>query len=449
MKRFAAGLLALAITASLNAPAHAAGPARPLASNGDARGEITSATPVNYSDGSRSQLFALQLSANQAVSLKIEGALNGVISVFHQDMLVTRTTPCECANGSTQVGFRADKAGQYLVAVSGANARAFGPFRLSATPIQTYDGKPLKGEAHITDWLINGGRNYTLQVDTAGLYTIDLKSTEFDTRLDLSGNGMTLQDDDGGQGTNARLVAPLQPGEYTISANTFYGGEGAFYLDVQRADLNEGMVFESGHALPIDETVSGFIRSDEPLDFVLTLPERRRVQIDTSGDNLDTYLSLQGMDINLSDDDSGGGLNARLSQVLDAGEYNVSVRSMSSSGGLLRISTSTAPAPDGPTRPQLALGKEMQGQLSPGMRNLYTLEIPRKGNYIISMTGNNGLDGMLTLMRGGEEVASQDDGDASLDPRMEVELEPGRYLLMAHSFDQRASGSYRLQARRK
>ena len=83
------------------------------------------------------------------------------------------------------------------------------------------------------------------------------------------------------------------------------------------------------------------------------------------------------------------------------------------------------------------------------MRNLYTLEIPRKGNYIISMTGNNGLDGMLTLMRDGEEVASQDDGDASLDPRMEVELEPGRYLLMAHSFDQRASGSYRLLARRK
>ena len=32
---------------------------------------------------------------------------------------------------------------------------------------------------------------------------------------------------------------------------------------------------------------------------------------------------------------------------------------------------------------------------------------------------------------------------------MEVELEPGRYLLMAHSFGQRASGSYRLLARRK
>ena len=137
MKRLTAGLLALAIAASLNAPAHAAAPIRTLASNGDVRGEITSATTINYSDGSRSQLFSLQMSANQAVSLKLEGALNGVISVFRQDMLVSRSQSCDCSNGTAQLGFRADKAGQYLVAVSGADARAFGPFRLSATPIQT------------------------------------------------------------------------------------------------------------------------------------------------------------------------------------------------------------------------------------------------------------------------------------------------------------------------
>ena len=449
MKRLTAGLLVLAIAASLNSPAHAAAPIRPLASDGDVHGEITSATAINYSDGSRSQLFSLQLAANQAVSLKLEGALNGVISVFRQDMLISRSQSCGCSNGTAQLGFRADKAGQYLVAVSGADARAFGPFQLSVTPIQAYDGKPLKGEAHITDWLVNGGRSYTLQVESAGLYTIDLKSSEFDARLELSGNGMNMQDDDGGQGTDARLVAPLQPGNYTIEANTFHSGEGAFYLDVQRTDLTEGVVFEDGHALPIDDTLSSFVGNDGTRSFVLTLPERSRVQIDASSNDLDAYLTLQGTDITLSDDDGGGGVNARLSQVLDAGEYNVSVRSMNSRGGLFRIATSTAPAPDGPTRPQLALGKELPGQLSPGMRNLYTLEIPRKGRYAISMTGNGGLDGMLTLMRDGEEIASQDDSDTSLDPYMEVELEAGRYVLMAHSFDQRANGSYRLLVRRK
>jgi len=95
------------------------------------------------------------------------------------------------------------------------------------------------------------------------------------------------------------------------------------------------------------------------------------------------------------------------------------------------------------------LGRETSGQLVSGLRNLYTLEIPRKGRYVIRMTGINGLDGMVTLMRGGEEVASQDDGDGSLDPNLEVELEPGRYVLMAHSFDASASGSYRLLVRRR
>ncbi len=449
MKRLTAGLLSLAIAASMGA-AHAAAPARPLAANGETSGEITSSTALNYSDGSRSQLFSLQMQAGQAVLLKLDGALNGVISVFHRDALVGRSASCDCGRDGARLSVRADKTGPYLVAVSGADARAFGPFRIVASPIQAHDGRPLTGGSHITDWLSNGSRSYTLQVETAGIYTIDLRSSEFDTRLELSGNGLSLQDDDGGNGTDSRLTTLLQPGSYALGAHSFQEGNGAFYLDVQQAELPDGLVFEDGTALPIDGSASGFIKSsDEPLSFVLTLPERRRVQIDASSDGMDTHLTLQGGDIALTDDDGGGGVNARLSQVLDAGEYNVSVRSVNSRGGLFQITTSTGAAPDGPTRPQLVLGRELQGVLSPGMRNLYTLEIPRKGRYVISMTGNGGLDGMVTLTRGGQEVASQDDSDSSLDPQLEVELEAGRYVLMAHSFDTQANGSYRLLVRRK
>jgi hypothetical protein len=56
---------------------------------------------------------------------------------------------------------------------------------------------------------------------------------------------------------------------------------------------------------------------------------------------------------------------------------------------------------------------------------------------------------MLTLMRNGEEVAQQDDSDSSLDPSLEVELDAGRYVLLAHSYDSNATGGYRLLARRK
>jgi len=447
VKRLAAGLLTLAIATGLSATVHAAPAARPLAANGEASGEITSATALNYSDGSRSQLFSLQLAAGQAVSLKLDGPLNGTLAVFHRDMLVGRTE-CGCENGA-QLSVRADKAGQYLVAVSGADPRAFGPFHLSATPIVAYDGKPLAAGQRITDWLNGERQTYTLQVDKPGLYTLNLESDAFDARLELSGNGVSLEDDDGGNGTNARLVAPLQPGSYTLTAAAFSQSSGAFYLGVEQADFPEGLVFADGSTLPLEGQASGFVGADETRSFVFSLPDRRRVQFDASSRDIDPLLSLQGADITLSDDDGGGGVNARLSQVLDPGEYNISVRSVNGRGGIFQIATGTAPAPDGPTRPALAIGRETSGQLSPGLRNLYTLEIPRKGRYTIAMTGSNGLDGMVTLMRDGQEVASQDDSDTSLDPLLEVELDAGHYVLMAHSFDPAATGAYRLLVRRR
>ncbi len=448
MKRLTAGLLSLAIAAAVNSPVHAAGPARSLALNGEANGEITSASPINYSDGTRSQLFSLQLNAGQAVALKLDGPLDGSLSVFLRDSLVSRTESGE--NGNTTLSMRADKAGQYVVAVSGSNARAFGPYQLSAAPIATYDGKPLTAGRRITDWLQGQDKSFTLQVEQAGLYTIDLESDEFDARLTLSGNGVNMEDDDGGNRLNSRLIAPLKPGTYTLTAAGFSDATGAFYLGVQRADMPEGLVFEDGAALPVDGSASSFLTPDVTRSFVLTLPERRRVQFDATSRDFDTLLTVQGGDLTLSDDDgAGNGTNSRLTQVLDAGEYNVSVRSVNGRGGVFQLATSTSAAPDGPARPELKLGRESQGQLRPGNRDLYTLEIPRKGTYVISMTGIAGLDGMITLMRNGEEVAQQDDSDSSLDPHLEIELEAGRYVLLAHSFDPNATGGYRLLARRK
>ncbi len=449
MKRLAAGLLSLAIAAAVHAPAHAAPAARPLAMNGETSGEITSSTPINHSDGTRSALFSLQLAAGQAVSLTLEGPLKGSLAVFTRDTLVSRTESDGDSEGSTTLSIRAEKAGQYTVAVSGADARAFGPFQLSVEPIVAYDGKPLVAGRRVTDWLRQESKEYTLEVDKAGLYTLTMDSSEIDSRLELSGNGINMEDDDGGNQLNARLVAPLQPGRYTITANAVNEASGAFYLGVERTDFPEGLVFEDGTALPPDGKASGFINADDTRSFTLNLPERRRVQLDASSRDLDTLLTLKGADIVLSDDDGGGNVNSRLTQVLEAGEYTVSVRSVNGRGGVFELSSATSAAAEGPSRQELKLSREVQGQLRPGNRDLYTLEIPRKGNYVITMVGANGLDGMLTLMRDGEEVAQQDDGDDSLDPTLEVELEAGRYVLLAHSFDSSATGSYRLLARRK
>ncbi|MGV8959010.1 MAG: ABC transporter substrate-binding protein [Stenotrophomonas sp.] len=449
MKQLAAGLLALAITATLNTATAAPPALRQIQTGAAVTGEITSATAINYSDGSRSQIFALPLTAGQAVSLQLEGPLNGAISVFDRDLLLTRAEAN--SRGTARTTVRAERAGRYLVAVSGADARAFGPFQLSAEAVVRHDGLPLNAGKRITDWLVRPQQSYVLNVDEPGLYTISMDSDEFDAQLQLTGGGLQLEDDDGGGRTNARLSTPLQPGRYTLEASAFSNGNGVFDLGVERTALPEGVVMEDGTELPFEGMANGFTdRGNGQRSFVFNLPERRRIQLDASSRELDTLLVLEGQGIAISDDDSGGGNNSRISTTLDAGQYTVTVSNQNRHGGLFQLAASTMPPADGSsTRPALKIGREQSGRLHPGLRDLYTLEIPRAGRYLIGMSSRSGLDGMVTLLRDGEEIASQDDSDQGLDPALELQLAAGQYVLMAHSLDPSGSGSYQLLVKRK
>lgn len=449
MKQITAGLLAIALTTALNvSPAYAAPSMRTITVGDDVAGEITSATALNYSDGSRSQVYALPLTAGQAVSLKIDGPLNSALSLFHRDNLITRVESEDRTGARASV--RADRAGTYLVAVSGADARAFGPFRLSIEPIVSYSGEPLTAGKRITDWLTSPRQSYALQVEEPGLYTISMDSTEFDAKLFLSGGGLQLEDDDSGTNTNARLSVPLQPGSYTLGATAFSEGSGAFDLAVERVELPEGLTTEDGTELPVDGMSNGYINGEGSLRFVFRLPEPRRVQIDASSRELDTFLTLEGQGIALSDDDSGGGNNARLSTLLGAGEYSISVSTRNDRSGVFQLAASTAPVPEGSAiRIALRPGREHAGMLHPGMHDLYTIDIARKGGYVIHMKSTSSLDGMVTLMRDGKKVASQDDSDHGLDPELEIDLDAGQYVLAAHSFDPEGSGSYQISVTRK
>ena len=79
--------------------------------------------------------------------------------------------------------------------------------------------------------------NYNFILEGSALVTIELTSPEVDTWLTLwtgSGTGDVLdEDDDGGDGTNARIDRALARGTYTIEATTLGGGvTGPFMLTV-------------------------------------------------------------------------------------------------------------------------------------------------------------------------------------------------------------------------
>src|SRR5690606_8015759 len=78
-------------------------------------------------------------------------------------------------------------------------------------------------------------RRYQLTVAEAGELVIELASRDFDAVLELHGeDGLVAEDDDGGDASNARITARVEPGTYTIVARG-YGehGRGLFELGVR------------------------------------------------------------------------------------------------------------------------------------------------------------------------------------------------------------------------
>ena len=61
-----------------------------------------------------------------------------------------------------------------------------------------------------------------------------MRSADFDTFIEISGQGVAASDDDGAGGTDSRLQEQLLPGTYTVSASGFSAtGSGLFELSVE------------------------------------------------------------------------------------------------------------------------------------------------------------------------------------------------------------------------
>src|SRR5690606_8251308 len=190
-----------------------AAPPSSLAVGQEVRGEITSADTINWRDGSRSELYAIQLSADQAVRFQVEGPLRAQLSLFRGEELVQAS---DAMRENASLVARPQRPGRYVLAVSGADAGAYGPYTLSATPMEVYGGGEIVPGATITDWS-QSPRQIPLRISEAGLYRIRMASEDFDTVLGLEGNGYALRSDDA-DGSNSVLTVRLEPGVYTLVA---------------------------------------------------------------------------------------------------------------------------------------------------------------------------------------------------------------------------------------
>ncbi|AMD01966.1 hypothetical protein [Halomonas chromatireducens] len=124
--------------------------------------------------------------------------------------------------------------GSYTVIARGHAFSGSGLFELKATAVEL-DELPDDGQLPIGQpieaWLEAGARDaYTFRLDEAGIYRLDMMSSDLDAFLELEGEGLFLSDDDGGNNLDARIEAHLEPGEYRAIARGFNNRDSGAYV---------------------------------------------------------------------------------------------------------------------------------------------------------------------------------------------------------------------------
>ena len=198
--------------------------------------------------------------------------------------------------------------------------------------------------------------------------------------------------------------------------------------------------------------------------------------VDVVSDMFDAYLYAvgEGMDDDLTADDSGAGCNARMELTIPASGQVTLLPSSFTEGGrgdfLLRVSTNPPPIEPGGCGDSLADSSELEGLglpvgnlvsgaevsgvlgegddvISRGFAQAFTFEGTAGQDVVFELISDD-FDCYLYLSGPGlEGVLSDDDGAGNLDSRLEVTLPAsGTYTVVVSALSEGSTGAFRLRA---
>lgn len=405
------------------------------------RGEITASDLLNGNDGSRYDRYMMTLDESDLIEFSLRGALNGIVALYDDQLQLLSVAPT--------ARHRIEQAGDYMVVVSGADSSSYGPYTLNSRVVELSDSTVLTLDAPLDSWLDGTSSEYTLTIEEAGMYQLEMRSDEFDAYLELSGpNGYFREDDDSAGNLDARISDFLVPGDYTVTARTSYNeGAGLFTLTAESRELpGDGELRNDGSIVPND-SLNG-LYSGQNLSYQVEIEEAGMYQIDMMSDDIDAYLVLEGPDGYYRENDDGGdNLNARIADFFEPGTYQLTARTAyGSDSGLFRITLEPQELPEGielRNSGAITLGETLNGWYT-GESLVYEFELAESSLVTINMRSSD-FDAYLELE--GEGVAvSDDDGGAGTDAQLQQQLLPGTYTVIARGFSTASSGLFELDA---
>ena len=488
---------------------------RPIAPGDVLRGTLDAGDAVLAGDGSYYDLYRYRGAPEAEVVFTLRSADFDAFLVGGQTeaLALDLTDQDDDGAGGTDARLvaRAGASGEYVVLVNTYEGGQSGAYTLSATAASgpagaatLASGGTVRGELSGTDPTLPRGPHYdlhTFQGEPFEAIEVTL-AAEFDAYLL---GGATPEDalrgaetdDDGGDGTNARLRAQADAsGRYAVLASSFASGTtGPYTLSVQSA-VGGMEDIASFPPLALGASAYGVLDgADEVFDdgtpfeaFVYEAEPGEEVEITMSSSEFDPYLLLYrvfGGELEevAVDDDSGPGLDARIRARLDArgtyavyanaavaggeGAFTLTLARPGASGGRILVDGTGAGA--APVALELSGapaairgGEPVQGRLevtdpalsdgsyadtylfrgTPGERVAITLRSDDFDAFLI-LGAQDGADGGATL------VARDDDAGGRSDARISYTPEgDGALVIQANSYAPGATGAYTLLVER-
>ena len=278
----------------------------------------------------------------------------------------TVATDDDGAGGSNARIYRTFAAGTYRIEATSYNSGKTGAYTLALNTVNVTVSPITVGTAATT---VNGSlsassgssvactgcfaNSYGFTLSSAQTVQIDLTSTAFDAYLRvLDANGVVVAaDDDSGGGSNSRIRRSFAAGTYRIEASSYStGATGAFTLVVQVVSVTVAQI-------AVGQTVNGTLSATSGRSagcagcyadlYQFTVSSAQPLIIGLNSTAFDAYLRVldAGGATVATDDDSGGGTNARISRTFAAGTYRVEATSYSSAkAGAYTLSVATPPS---------------------------------------------------------------------------------------------------------
>lgn len=352
-------VLIAAATTLLGSHASAQTPAKQLHLGDIVRGELTDASP-RQDDGTPYEAYVFQGKKGEAVAIGMKASTFDSFLILRRQGEPRDLTSDDDSGGGRDALLRyvlpAD--GTYEVRANAVAADGRGVYSLSfaeradvAEDAGLPDAIPLKMGQTLSGQLTDKSplhedrtpyQSYRFRGERGQRVQIDMKSTAFDAYLVVRRAGSSIdimQNDDGGGGTDARVVYTLPAtGDYEVRANAVTGtARGAFTVSLSPGPPRPPV---NVHPIRIGQAVRGELHLGGPVTTDETLFDawrfkgaaRQRVIITVLSNDFDALISIHRPGVNeplAVDDDSAGGTDPELSFTLpDAGEYEIRVNTL-------------------------------------------------------------------------------------------------------------------------